>query len=97
MSNLIEIKVPNIGDFADVEVIELLVGIGDTVQVDDSLISVESDKASMEIPSPQSGIVKELRVALGDKVSEGSPILMLETSEAADTESEQDPALRSAS
>ena len=92
MSNLIEIKVPNIGDFADVEVIELLVGIGDTVQVDDSLISVESDKASMEIPSPQSGIVKELRVALGDKVSEGSPILMLETSEAADTESEQDPA-----
>jgi len=85
VSNLIEIKVPNIGDFNDVEVIELLVDVGDTVQAEDSLISVESDKASMEIPSPQTGVVKELRVALGDKVSEGSPILLLEASETADT------------
>jgi len=80
MSNLIEIKVPNIGDFADVEVIELLVNVGDTINEEDSLISVESDKASMEIPSPQAGVVREILVSLGDKVSEGSPLLMLEVS-----------------
>ncbi len=81
MSNIIEIKVPNIGDFAEVEVIELLVNVGDAVETEDSMISVESDKASMEIPSPQAGIVKEILVGLGDKVSEGSPLLMLEVSE----------------
>jgi len=81
VSNLIEIKVPNIGDFADVEVIELLVNVGDSIATEDSLISVESDKASMEIPSPQSGVVKELLIALGDKVSEGSPVLTLEVSD----------------
>jgi len=80
MSNIIEIKVPNIGDFADVEVIEILVNVGDTVAEEDSLVSVESDKAAMEIPSPQVGVVKEIRVALGDKISEGSLILMLEAS-----------------
>ncbi len=78
MSNPIEVKVPDIGDFADVEVIELLVSPGDTVSVEQSLITVESDKASMEIPSPAAGIVKALRIAVGDKVSEGSVILMLE-------------------
>lgn len=78
MSNTVEIKVPKIGDFADVEVIEILVNPGDSVNVEDSLISVESDKASMEIPAPQAGVVKELLVSLGDKVSEGSAILMLE-------------------
>ena len=78
MSNVIEIKVPNIGDFSDVEVIELLVNVGDSIAEEDSLISVESDKASMEIPAPQAGVVKELLVALGDTVSEGSSILMLE-------------------
>ncbi len=78
MSNIVEIKVPNIGDFAEVEVIEILVSPGDQVAVEDSLISVESDKASMEIPSPQAGVVKELRISLGDKVSEGSAILTLE-------------------
>jgi len=78
MSNIIEIKVPNIGDFDGVEVIELLVNVGDTIAEEDSLISVESDKASMEIPAPQSGVVKELLVAIGDTVSEGSPVLMLE-------------------
>lgn len=83
MSNLVEVKVPNIGDFEDVEVIEILVSPGDTIQAEDSLISVESDKASMEIPAPQAGVVKELKVALGDKVSEGSVILMLEAGEAA--------------
>jgi dihydrolipoamide dehydrogenase len=83
MSNTIEIKVPNLGDFADVEVIEVLVSPGDKVQAEDPLISVESDKAAMEIPSPQAGVVKELLVSLGDKVSEGSPMIMLEVDEAA--------------
>ena len=86
MSNIVEIKVPNIGDFADVEVIELLVKPGDSIQAEDSLISVESDKAAMEIPSPQAGVVKELLVSIGDKVSEGSVLLKLEASEAAVTE-----------
>ena len=73
-----QILVPNIGDFSDVEVIEVLVAPGDTVKPEDSLITVESDKASMEIPSPEAGTVKELKVKVGDKVSEGSLILLLE-------------------
>ena len=76
---LIEVKVPDIGDFADVAVIELLVKPGDTVEAEQSLITVESDKASMEIPSSAAGVVKELRVKLGDKVSEGSLLLLLES------------------
>jgi len=74
----IEVKVPDIGDFKDVEVIELLVKPGDTIAKDQSLITVESDKASMEIPSSAAGVVKELRVKLGDKVSTGSALLRLE-------------------
>jgi pyruvate dehydrogenase E2 component (dihydrolipoamide acetyltransferase) len=73
-----EILVPNIGDFSDVEVIEVLVSPGDSVEAEDSLISVESDKASMEIPAPEAGVVKEVKVNIGDKVSEGSLILLLE-------------------
>ncbi len=76
-----EILVPNIGDFADVEVIEILVDVGDAIAAEDSLISVESDKASMEIPAPEAGVIKELKVAIGDKVSEGSLLLMLEPTE----------------
>ncbi|MCX8115566.1 MAG: dihydrolipoyllysine-residue acetyltransferase [Burkholderiaceae bacterium] len=83
MGQTVEVKVPDIGDFKDVEVIEVLVKEGDTVAKDQSLITVESDKASMEIPSPAAGRVQSLRIKIGDKVSEGSPILMLETSEAA--------------
>ena len=75
---VIEVKVPDIGDFKEVDVIEILVKPGDAVKVEQSLISVESDKASMEIPSSHAGIVKEIRVQLGDKVSEGSTVLMLE-------------------
>jgi len=75
--SLIEIKVPDIGDFKEVEVIELLVKPGDTIKVDQSLITVESDKASMEIPSSQAGVVKELKVKIGDKVAEGSLLLLL--------------------
>ncbi|MDD2926630.1 biotin/lipoyl-containing protein, partial [Rhodoferax sp.] len=75
---IIEIKVPDIGDFADVAVIELLVKPGDSVKAEQSLITVESDKASMEIPSSHAGVVKELKVALGDKVKQGSLVLLLE-------------------
>jgi len=81
--SLIEIKVPDIGDFAEVTVIELMVKPGDTVKADQSLITVESDKASMEIPSSHAGVIKELRVAIGDKVKEGSLLLMLEVADAA--------------
>ncbi len=80
---LIDIKVPDIGDFKDVAIIELLVKPGDTVKAEQSLITVESDKASMEIPSSHAGVVKELKVAIGDKVSEGSLILTLEAAGAA--------------
>jgi dihydrolipoamide dehydrogenase len=76
---LIDVKVPNIGDFAEVSVIELLVKPGDTIAADQSLVTVESDKASMEIPSSHAGVVRELKVKLGDKVAEGSVIAMVET------------------
>ncbi|MBS0437256.1 MAG: dihydrolipoyl dehydrogenase [Proteobacteria bacterium] len=75
---IIDIKVPDIGDFKEVAIIELLVKPGDTIKAEQSLITVESDKASMEIPSSHAGVVKELKVALGDKVSEGTLILTLE-------------------
>src|SRR5262245_4964041 len=80
---LVEVRVPDIGDFKDVAVIELLVKPGDAVKAEQSLITVESDKASMEIPSNAAGVVKELKVALGDKVSEGSPLLLLEAANGA--------------
>jgi pyruvate dehydrogenase E2 component (dihydrolipoamide acetyltransferase) len=80
---LVEVKVPDIGDFKDVAVIELLVKPGDAVKVDQSLLTVESDKASMEIPSSHAGVVKELKVAVGDTVNEGSLVLMLEAAEGA--------------
>jgi dihydrolipoamide dehydrogenase len=85
MAAQIEVKVPDIGDFKDVAVIEILVKVGETIAVDTSLIMVESDKASMEIPSTHAGVVKALKVAVGDKVSEGSAILVVETAEAAAT------------
>jgi len=76
---LVEVKVPDIGDFKDVEVIEVLVKPGDMIAKDQSLITVESDKASMEIPSSHAGVVKDVRVKLGDKVSQGSLVLMAES------------------
>ena len=79
---LIDIKIPDIGDFAEVTVIELMVNVGDSVKPEQSLITVESDKASMEIPSSHGGVVKELKVKLGDKVKEGSLVLLLESNEA---------------
>ena len=80
---LVEIKVPDIGDFDSVGVIEVLVKAGDTIKVEQSLVTVESDKASMEIPSSQAGVVKELKVALGDQIREGSVLLLLETADSA--------------
>ena len=80
---LVEVKVPDIGDFDEVAVIELLVKPGDTVKAEQSLITVESDKASMEIPSSTAGVVKELKVKLGDKVKQGSVVLVLEAEGAA--------------
>ena len=74
----VEIQVPDIGDFDEVTVIELLVKLGDSVQAEQSLITVESDKASMEIPCSHSGVVKEIKVAMGDKVKQGSVVLTLE-------------------
>ena len=85
-----EIVVPDIGDFDSVEVIELLVAEGDTVQAEDSLITVESDKASMEIPSSESGKIVKLKVNIGDDISEGSVILMMEVSEQAPVSEEKE-------
>src|SRR5260221_9104629 len=81
MGTLREIVVPDIGDFKDVDVIEVLVKPGDAIQPEQSLITVESDKATMEIPSPAAGTVKELRIKVGDKVSAGTLLLMLEAAE----------------
>src|SRR5438128_3104379 len=73
----IEVKVPDIGDFKDVPVIEILVKSGDTVKPEDPLVTLESDKATMDVPSPQGGVVQDLKAKVGDKVSEGSVLLTL--------------------
>src|ERR1700732_1359818 len=75
MADLIEVKVPDIGDFQDVPIIDVLVHPGDRVKAEDPLITLESDKATMDVPSPVDGVVKEIKVKLGDKVSEGSGLL----------------------
>ena len=90
----VEIKVPDIGDFAEVTVIELMVKVGDTIKPDQSLLTVESDKASMEIPSSHGGVVTALKVALGDKVKEGSVVLELEVAGGSESKS---PAAQTAS
>jgi dihydrolipoamide dehydrogenase len=90
--SMLEVKVPDIGDFKEVEVIELLVKPGDTIKVDQSLVTVESDKASMEIPASHAGVVKELKIKIGDKVSEGSLLLLLDAAEAAAPASTSAPA-----
>jgi pyruvate dehydrogenase E2 component (dihydrolipoamide acetyltransferase) len=93
---LVDIKVPDIGDFAEVAVIELMVKAGDTIKVDQSILTVESDKASMEIPSSHAGVVKEVKVAVGDKVKEGSLVLMLEVAGEAAVAAPAAPAAASA-
>ncbi len=84
MANVVEVKVPNIGDFKDVPVIEVLVAVGDEVAEEDPLVTLESDKATLEVPSPYAGRVQDLKVAVGDSVSEGALILLLETGEGAE-------------
>jgi pyruvate dehydrogenase E2 component (dihydrolipoamide acetyltransferase) len=81
--SIVEVKVPDIGDFKDVEVIELMVKPGDTIKVDQSLVTVESDKASMEIPSSHAGVVKDIRIKVGDKINEGTVVLTVEAAEGA--------------
>ncbi|MCK6408698.1 MAG: dihydrolipoamide acetyltransferase, partial [Thauera sp.] len=83
MSQLIEVKVPDIGDFDAVPVIELFVKVGDTIAVDDAIATLESDKATMDVPSSIAGVVKEVLVALGDKVGEGSVLIKVEAAGAA--------------
>ncbi len=83
MSQVIEVKIPDIGDFKNVPVIEVLVKPGDAVGKEDPLVSLESDKATMEVPSPAAGVVKELKVKVGDKVSEGSAVLTLDAADGA--------------
>jgi dihydrolipoamide dehydrogenase len=97
MNDTVEIKVPDIGDFKDIDVIEVLVKPGDAVEKETSLITVESDKATMEIPSPAAGVVKELKLKIGDKVSEGTLIMLLETAGAAAAAPAPQPAVAPAS
>src|SRR4029450_3084039 len=88
----IEVKVPDIGDFKDVPIIEVFVKPGDAVKAEDSLVTLESDKATMDVPSPATGTVKEVKVKVGDKVGEGSSILVVETSAGASAAGEAKPA-----
>ncbi|MDO8789328.1 MAG: dihydrolipoyllysine-residue acetyltransferase [Sulfuritalea sp.] len=81
--SIVEVKVPDIGDFKDVPIIELLVKVGDTVKAEDSLITLESDKATMDVPSPVSGVVTELKVKVGDKVAEGTLVALIDSADAA--------------
>src|SRR5690242_2880398 len=83
MGSLRDVLVPDIGDFKNIPVIEVLVKPGDNVKAEDSLITLESDKATMEVPAPFAGVVKELKIKPGDKVSEGAAILSIEVSEGA--------------
>src|SRR5690606_40956566 len=83
MSKTVGLKVPDVGDFDEVEVIEVLVAQGDTIEAEQSLVTVESDKASMEIPAEQAGVIKTLRVKVGDKVAKGSVLAELEPAEEA--------------
>src|SRR6187399_496745 len=83
MANVIEVTVPDIGDYKDIPVIEVFVKAGDTVKAEDALMTLESDKATMDVPSPASGVVKEIVIKPGDKVSKGSLVLRLEANDAA--------------
>ena len=78
MSQTSEVKVPDIGDYTDVPVIDICVKVGDAVKVDDALVTLESDKATMDVPSSVAGVVKEIKVALGDKISEGAVVAIIE-------------------
>ena len=85
MSQIVEVKVPDIGDYADIPVIDVLVAVGDVIAAEDPLLTVESDKATMDVPSSVSGTVKELRVKVGDKISEGVVIALVDVAAAGET------------
>jgi len=93
MSNLLEVLVPDIGNFDSVDVIEVLVKVGDVIAKEDSLMTVESDKASMDIPSAVAGTVKELKVKVGDKVAKGSLILLVEAAASAEAQTQKEVAV----
>src|SRR5215218_1524305 len=97
MAQLVEVKVPDIGDFKEVAVIEVMVKVGETIAVDTGLVMVESDKASMEIPSTHAGVVKEIKVKVNDKVSEGSVLLVVEAAGATAPPAPSAPAAAKAS
>ena len=84
MAEIKQVLVPDIGDYKDVSIIEVMVKVGDTIQAEDNLVTLETDKAAMDVPSPYAGVIKELKVKVGDKVSQGSVILSLESSSAVD-------------
>ena len=92
MAELKQAKVPDIGNYTNIPVIEVLVKVGDTVAKDQGLVTLESDKATMEVPAPFAGVVKELKVKLGDEVSEGSVVALIEASEAEAAEKPAAPA-----
>jgi len=92
MSNLLEVTVPDIGDFKNIPVIEVLVKAGDSVKAEDALVTLESDKATMDVPAPAAGVVKEIKVKLGDKLSKGSLVLTLEAAGAAESKPAPAPA-----
>ena len=92
MTTQIEVKVPDIGDFSDIPVIEVLVAVGDVVEAEQSLLTLESDKAMMEVPAPQDGVIAELRVEVGDTVSEDQVVAVLEAEEATETAPAESPA-----
>ena len=91
MGKTIEITVPDIGDFTDVPVIEVLVAAGDRVEAEDSLITLESDKATMEVPAPQAGLIREVRLKVGDTVSKGDVVAVLEAETGAERKPEPEP------
>ncbi|MDH5341563.1 MAG: hypothetical protein OEW79_01885, partial [Betaproteobacteria bacterium] len=82
MANAIEVKVPDIGDFKNIPVIEVMVKPGDVIKAEDSLVTLESDKSTMDVPSPAAGVVKDVRLKVGDKVSAGTLVLTLEAGDA---------------
>ena len=83
MAEIKQVLVPDIGDYKDVSIIEVMVKAGDTIKAEDNLVTLETDKAAMDVPSPYAGLIKEMKVKVGDKVSQGSLILLLESSDAA--------------
>ena len=96
MAEIKQVMVPDIGGYKDVSIIEVMVKVGDTVKAEDNLVTLETDKAAMEVPSPYAGVIKEMKVKVGDKVSQGSLILLLESSDAAGVPQNSQPAVQPA-